>query len=275
MRSAIRRHLNSTSIVAFVALIFAMTGGAFAMSSHGGDAGSGASAAATLATAAKTKTLATAAKAKTKAKVGPRGPAGKNGAPGATGATGLAGATGPAGAAGSKGETGAQGETGSAGPTGPAGPKGETGATGAKGEPWPVGGTLPKNATETGVWAEPQGVEYATHEAEFIYVPISFTIQLATELQASKVHFIEPGATTLPTGCKGSVAKPEAESGNLCVFALSDEGDVAGSGRLTPAFINPAGTTATAAKAGTLMSFELNEGAEEPANASGTWAVTG
>ena len=72
MLSAIRRHLNPGTLIAFVALIFAVTGGAFAASgsSGGGTGGKG------TARFARTTTLATTAKskAKPKAKTGPGGP---------------------------------------------------------------------------------------------------------------------------------------------------------------------------------------------------------
>src|ERR1700735_4554795 len=115
MFSSIRKYLNPTTAVAFVALIFAMTGGAFAMNTSGSNARTGARDAqlapsgSPLATAAK-------GKAKSKTKAGPRGPAGPVGK---TGATGPAGATGP---------------TGATGPGGPQGPQGPAGANGTNGE---------------------------------------------------------------------------------------------------------------------------------------------
>jgi hypothetical protein len=262
MFQALRKHLTPSTFIAFLALVFAFTGGAFAASSHGGDAGSKATA-----SAARGTSVAAAAKSKAKPKVkaGPRGPAGPAGATGPAGAAGVgtAGAAGPQGPQGPAGAAGAKGETGPAGTNGTNGTNGTTGFT----------ETLPPEQTETGVWVEPQGVEYPTAHTNFIYVPLSFAIPLEAELEASNVHFIEPNATP-PAGCKGNVAKPEATPGNLCVFAAVNEGNGPGN-RFTPSFLNPTGKTpAVASKTGTLISFEVDEAYEEAASARGTWAVT-
>jgi hypothetical protein len=65
---------------------------------------------------------------------GPTGPAGEEGGAGTTGATGPTGPTGEAGEAGATGGTGGTGGTGEAGPTGPTGEKGEPGEKGTAGE---------------------------------------------------------------------------------------------------------------------------------------------
>ena len=234
MFQAIRRHVNATSVVAFIALVFALTGGAFAASGHGG------SPAVATATAAKSK-------AKPKAKAGPRGPAGpagKNGAQGPAGPTGPAGATGPQGSAGAKGETGAQGTPGTPGVAGTsvtstsiaASPsnanckegggefKAGAGTTYAcNGSPWTVGG-LPKGASERGAWSA-TGFYKAS---KYIVVPISFNVPLAKALEAEDVHFIALGhgagegseeAKSITDGeCTGTYANPGAASGQLCVF---------------------------------------------------------
>ncbi len=262
MFQALRKHLTPSTFIAFLALVFALTGGAFAASSHGGGAGSKATASATRGTSVAVTAK---SKAKPKAKVGPRGPAGPKGATGPAGPAGAAG-VGTPGAAGPQGPAGAAGAKGETGPAGTNGTNGTNGTTGFT-------ETLPPEKTETGVWVEPQGVEYPTAQTNFIDVPISFAIPLEAELEASNVHFIEPNATP-PAGCKGNVAKPEAASGNLCVFAAVNEGNGPGN-RFFPSFINPTGKTpAVASKTGTLMSFELDESYEEAASAHGTWAVT-
>jgi hypothetical protein len=113
-----RLRLSPAGVVAVIALVFAMAGGAFAANNQG----QGASASA-------------------KAKKGPRGPKG---------------ATGPAGAAGAQGPAGPQGPVGPAGKEGPQGPQGvpgEEGEPGEEGSPWTAGGTLPEGATETGAWS--------------------------------------------------------------------------------------------------------------------------
>ncbi len=203
MLSWIRRQLSPATVMAFAALVFAMTGGAFAVTSHGGGSGSGTASAG-----------ATAAKSKSKSKAGARGPAGPRGA---TGAAGLAGAAGPAGPTGPAGGTGPAG-TGTQGEKGVQGEKGETGVAGKAGasvtnETIAPGGsecggqggakfkvgsggtpttacngttgftkTLPKGETETGVWSvDPTG---SPPKFSVMNVPIaSFSIPLAKPLK--------------------------------------------------------------------------------------------
>lgn len=229
MFQAIRKHINPATFVAFVALVFAMTGGAFAASSSGGSGGASKATASTApATVAKSK-------AKPKAKAGPRGPAGpagKNGAPGVTGPAGVAGpagATGPAGA----GAAGAQGPQGPEGKEGPQGPKGEAAAGGGFPE------TLPSGRTLKGDWGVVTYVKGTTNLGEGIVSSFtSFSVPLS---EAPVPHFIPaPSAEeraegkfpTPPSGCTGNVEKPGAEKGNLCVFAgeegAAEEGNEAG-----------------------------------------------
>jgi hypothetical protein len=97
----VRRHLNASTFIALLALVFAVTGGAFAATGAGkGNGGS------------NTHSLAAHA---AKSKRGPRGPQGPAGAPGKEGKEGKQGPAGPAGAKGETGATGASGATGAAG----------------------------------------------------------------------------------------------------------------------------------------------------------------
>jgi Collagen triple helix repeat (20 copies) len=66
---------------------------------------------------------------------------------GAVGPRGPAGATGPAGPAGTAGSAGAQGVPGKDGKDG------APGEAGPEGSPWTVNGTLPSKKSETGVWS--------------------------------------------------------------------------------------------------------------------------
>jgi hypothetical protein len=199
MFSAIRKHLNPATLVAVSALVFAMTGGAFAVTGHGSGGGSGAKA-----TAAATPPAA-AAKAKPKGKAGPRGPAGPKGATGAAGAqgaTGPAGVAGPQGPAGNAGASGTNGEPGAPGTsvtskeraTGTIGKCTEGGSeftagttktyacNGKAGSPWSAGGTLPVGSTETGAW-EVGPLKREKAEGGVISIAIaSFPIPLAAPL---------------------------------------------------------------------------------------------
>ncbi len=208
MFSAIRKHLNPATIAAFVALIFAMTGGAFAASSQGGRPASQAGrpgSKTTLAIAAKNR-------AKAKAKTGPRGPAGPAGKSGAAGATGPAGATGATGSPGAQGPMGETGATGAAGINGTNGTNGLTGFT----------STLPSEKTETGAWS------FSTSNEIIIISSISFPIPLAETLSESQVHYVgtngkeeskvQGGGEVQSTQCLGTAAAPTATPGNLCVY---------------------------------------------------------
>jgi hypothetical protein len=160
---------------------------------------------------------------------GPQGPAGPQGPKGEAGAAGKDGANGKDGAAGesvtvtalSKGDV----HCGEGGTKLDAGGKEGFACTGS---PWPAGGTLPKGATETGEWVLNQRL--VGESFEFVQVAMSFPIPLAATLSEQQVHFIlskegenEPeanwAASILSGECKGSFEKPEAKTGNLCVFS--------------------------------------------------------
>jgi hypothetical protein len=218
MFSVIRRRLSFANVVMALALVFAMSGGAFAASK-------------VLITSTKQikpsvlkqlqgKTGAAGAQ-------GPAGPAGPQGPQGAAGAEGKPGGPGPEG---KTGATGAKGETGAKGATGPAGPQGAPGAEGKEGSPWTAGGTLPSGKTETGTWAigPSPGEEPGEPLAKPVNVvaPISFPIRLAAELEPAQVHLVhkvEVEEEKVPAECtvggvQGSSANPLAAPGNLCVY---------------------------------------------------------
>jgi hypothetical protein len=306
MLSAIRKQLNPATVMAFVALVFAMTGGAFAVTGHGGGSGSHATLTATVAKAKKKD------KSAPGGKLGPRGPAGP------------AGSQGPAGPAGAQGSAGGKGENGTAGANGTAGTNGASvtsaplgvgdehckaggsefssasgpsyacngkeGKEGKEGSPWTAGGTLPPEKTETGSWAigvTPSGVNRAID-----LVPLSFPIPLkeglsgegceeerATRTKPCHVHLINEGgeevdifngARTAPTECGtpvGTAAEPKASPGNLCVY-MADNSDDAGDG------IHRSGSTGSGPGASTTGAVLLIEVLEEDSEAWGTWAVT-
>lgn len=211
MLSLLRNRLGIPGVIAIIALVFAMFGGAYAATDNSGGA-----------------------KASAKGKKGPRGkpgkpgkpgpagpqgpqgPAGANGKDGANGAQGPAGSAGPAGPAGAKGPTG---PTGPGGATGLTGPTGTAGATGPTGSPWVPENELPSGAMLTGSWSVGHLTAAQTSEDPFspIYVPISFPIPLGVELPGSAVHILYKGDPAT-TECPGSVSDPEAQAGHLCVY---------------------------------------------------------
>lgn len=139
-----------------------------------------------------------------------------------TGPQGAAGPAGAPGAAGAKGDTGAAGVQGKEGPQGKAGKDGEDGIDG---QPWVPDNTLPSEATETGVWnISPlaAGGVPVTARAE---TDLSFPIPLENEIPAANVHFEPTGGFTGADAlaCPGSAAEPEAEPGNLCVYLAFEE----------------------------------------------------
>ncbi|HWY17232.1 MAG TPA: hypothetical protein VNY27_00830 [Solirubrobacteraceae bacterium] len=267
MLTGIRRHLTYTNIIVTLALVFAMSGGAYAAGHY-------------LITSTKQispKVL--------KALKGANGKAGAAGLAGPAGAQGTQGAPGPQGAAGAKGENGANGSAGTNGESVTVakagseckeggskftvGGKSEHVCNGEKGVIHP-GETLPKGSSEMGVWAEPHALQYATGKPQLLSVPISFTIPLPAEIPESNVHFIKPKEAA-PAGCKGDVEKPEAESGNLCVFASVQEGVT------DPSFADPetASASGSAGPRGTLLQFLIGESGEGVLFCRGTWVVTG
>lgn len=253
MFSAIRKHLSPATVVAFMALVFAMTGGAFAASS-----GSGGGNPPAKATASTTLATATAAKAKPKTKAGPRGPAGPAGKNGTNGVNGAPGATGPAGAKGENGPVGAPGAEGKEGKAGINGTNGKNGTTGFT-------KTLPSGETETGSWS--------AHPAEGAeaYVPISFNIPLGTEIDPAKVYIVsleEQKNKTAPTACSGTAEAPTAEAGGMCVYVGENyEGHMRLNTVIKPYGFLLAGVGKTG---GSLVVT----GEQAPAVAYGTWAVT-
>lgn len=218
---------------------------------------------------------------------GKQGPQGNPGATGATGATGAPGAKGDKGDPGSAGGAGPAGKsvvigTATAGECPGSNPAG--GATvevegsgskkkicnGKEGSPWTAGGTLPGGKTETGVWVAGQGPAFGGWR-----VPISFSIPLAGDLAASKVHYInvagkevidEFGTEQTSTACHGTAAAPSADIGHLCVYG-GEESSLFG---FTEAIFKVDGATKGASTAGAILQlFLLNN----EAYGAGSWAV--
>jgi Collagen triple helix repeat (20 copies) len=102
-----RRRINFANVVATLALLFSMSGGAFAASHY---------------LISSTKQVSPKVLKKLRGKTGKRGPAGSTGAEGAAGKTGATGSTGATGATGVTGNQGVPGEEGPEGAEGPIGP---------------------------------------------------------------------------------------------------------------------------------------------------------
>ena len=268
MLSPPRNRFGIPGVISVIALVFAMFGGAYAATNPGGKA-----------------------TASAKAKKGPRGP---KGATGPAGPQGPAGPTGPAGPQGPKGDPGASGSNGKSvtvseieaeeeacDELGGAEVKQEGAAQGTdvcngkEGSPWTAGGTLPKKATETGVFGPPEAYEAG---AETYYspimstnryqVPVSFSIPLATAPEFVSVSTASEEFGSAP-GCPGVVGGvPKANSGKFCVYVHEAVG-------LSPATVLATRTdeylTAGAGPAGALLEARC----EAPCIGAGLWAVTG
>jgi hypothetical protein len=255
-------------IVAIIALVAALGGGAYAAS--GGLNG-------------KQKKEVKAIAKHFAGKRGPQGKRGKNGQNGQNGANGAPGAKGDTGAAGTNGTNGTPGASGKSVEAteiaaAPGEPCEEQGGAfyevegsgvpteicnGKEGSPWSVGG-LPQGATETGTWTVSASPAIANEEGE-VYAPISFSVPLREPLEfaTGKVHYV-PFLGEAP--CEGNAAEPSAPEGELCIYESEKHG---------LSFLNTVDmefAPNAASKSGTVLVF--NE-VQEHAWAFGSWAVTG
>jgi hypothetical protein len=261
-------------IVAILALVMALVGGAYAATSDSGKA-----------------------TASAKGKPGPRGKTGK------TGLAGPAGPAGPQGPAGAKGDAGTPGAAGSNGVsvTGTPVAAGQEGCaaggvkyTSASGSNVVCNGkngtngqtgfteTLPPKKTETGVWG---GLLLSPGQHTF---PISFPIPLAEAPEPVIVENDEDSAA----GCPGRgvisppgepgvfvPSTPEAEPGKLCIYLNTFEGaptPTMSSVRI-PIFEEESGERnwhfeiGKASTVGALLQLPCTG---EPCQTTGSWAVT-
>jgi hypothetical protein len=310
MFSKVRRHLNPATGLALLALVFAMTGGAYAVGNHGVSGPPAKASAAVGRAGSNPAAVALVAKSKSKSKSGARGPAGPRGA---AGPAGVAGATGPAGPAGPTGPQGPAGSAGAAGTNGESvtgavlkkgekgcteggsqftvggkainacnGLKGKEGVEGKEGSPWTAGGTLPSGKTETGAWGGSAPVTPGSGvAARKIFVPISFPIPLGASLDneepcgkpetpACVIHVVKSEESD-PPGCTGGTPEhPTAEPGNLCIYEKED------ANVKVMTLININGHAAAGGETGVILVLipVIPTQNEEQAWADGTWAVT-
>jgi hypothetical protein len=291
MFSAIRRrmHVSPATVIATLALVFAMTGGAYAASKY---------------LITSTKQIKPSVLAQLKGRTGPAGVNGANGAQGPQGPTGT-GAPGPEGKAGGPGESVASAEVkvGEAGCNKLGGSKftvggkettacnGKEGKEGKEGSPWTAGGNLPPGRPLRGEW----GIqEFFSEHKEFANT-VSFALPPAS---APAVHILNKNekelvynATTKKVEevsssvCKGTPENPTAPSGTLCVYTQAEEGlispevwaSITGSPNNVAIceWVGPSGCTSiSASRFGFGVVYETNS---EPGglNVKGTWAVTG
>lgn len=296
MFQRVRKHIDPATILALVALVFAVTGGAFAATGGGSPSH-------TTLTASTAKS-----KAKSKTKAGPRGPAGPAGKNGTNGTNGAPGATGPVGPGGPQGPAGNNGSNGAAGESVTIGAaskctgakfsnatgtaeacNGKNGTNGAEGVCAKEHCTLPPKTTETGAWSFSRFLEGPQEEEEGA-APISFTIPLEKELEGT-VHYVtfeeqrSASGKTPPAECQGSSEAPTAAPGSLCVYeAFAEIGDSGSNGPSVYTVIFDPGKSfgpSSTATTGALVRFRIQASkvnGPEPLEGEtllfGTWAVT-
>lgn len=270
--SRLKPRLTYANVVATLAMVFAMTGGAYAASKF---------------LITSTKQIKPSVLAQLKGK------AGRAGAPGAQGPAGPGGAQGPAGAKGENGAPGTNGKDGASVTDTPLN-KGNTnckeggselrvdgdtptfvcnGTSGTTG----FTETLPADQSESGTWVSVGAPPYPTllgGGRGWAPTSISFNIPLK---EAPAVHIVTKGtsADKDPSGCQGTVEAPAAEPGNLCIFALQEinvkpEEEGEQGYKLYPAEIPGA---LTASKRGVVFGA-IADNVEEEVNATGVWVVT-
>jgi hypothetical protein len=263
-------------IVAVVALVIALAGGAYAATSSdsGGATGSAVG------------------------KQGPRGPRGKPGKRGEKGDPGAAGKDGTPGAVGGPGKNGVPGEKGPQGNAGEAGKdvtvttatpaqceeggvivekegeaasakkvcngkKGSEGATGPAGPPMIPSGVLGPGESETGAWA----FDGTAADTSGVYAPISFPVTLSSGLGEEEVHYSDEA--TFETFCPGNMNFPEATSGQLCVYLSNGSSLI--NATFDGIFKLSNNESKGASPSGAFLHFTMSG----VGNGSGSWAVKG
>jgi hypothetical protein len=246
MFSHTRRHISYANIVATLALVFAMSGGALAASRY---------------LITSTKQINPKVLKSLKGNNGTPGTNGATGAAGPQGPQGSPGATGPAGATGATGATGAKGDTGTAGKAGAAGSAGPAGPPGPR--------ELKAGESETGLWsAADDGI---THVG-FPFFTISFPIGVpSASNRAFYFNAVQTENEEFGTsGCPGP-AQPTAPEGTLCVYTHEEHNEHA---EIT-GFLAP-GEQEFSSSGAWLTSYAQGVSLEAPGriDAYGTWVVT-
>jgi hypothetical protein len=276
MFSRLRKRLTYANVAMTLALVFAMSGGAFAAGKF-------------LITSTKQIKPSVLKQLQGKAGVpgpvgtpGPQGPAGANGKDGAPGTNGTNGKDGSPGTSGTS-VTSAKLSAGNAACK--EGGSEFTAAEGKKttacnGSPWTVGGTLPEGASEKGAWAVDGMPGPDAPFAGVVMTSISFGVPLKA---APAEHVIQPGEEGKGGGCPvgSSVAKPEAEPGNVCIFISNSElaklenvlSPSAGTYVIAP--LSPSTGNGEAADAAGAVLVVAAENGAKAVRAAGSWAVSG
>ncbi len=261
MFSGIRRRVTYANVAVTVAVVFAMSGGAYAASRY---------------VITSTKQISPKVLKALQGKAGAAGANGTNGTNGSNGAPGEKGAPGPQGPEGKAGTNGTPGTsvTNTAVPVGVSKCEERGGAefkAGAGSATYACNGqtgfteTLPGGKTETGAWFAESGASKVIHFA------VSFAIPLAAPIATAEAHFVtaeQVAKNEIPAGCGGTPVEPKADPGNLCLF----EGGASGGFSEGIGFIQHPGVSETGA--GTTGAVVTHQTAGENEGYDGTWAVS-
>jgi len=256
MFSLLRNRVGIPGVIAVVALVLAMTGGAWAASKY---------------IITSTKQIKPSVLSALKGKAGPAGPAGANGTNGANGAPGAPGAPGTS-VTNNKlnpgnehcAEGGAEFKVGSGAATfACTGEPGEAGEPGPEGSPW-VAGAAPSGAELRGTWALNSN---AAEAEESVFTAVTTGVPLGGTVGP----FIRAPGTFGPLECTGTAAAPlpavNSEEGGapakgaLCFYTAQAT-------NIDPEFAQP---KVTASKGGIVV--RLQTLAAGPASAFGSWAM--
>jgi hypothetical protein len=266
MFSLLRNRFGISGVVAVIAFVFAMVGGAWAANHY---------------VITSTKQIKPSVLKALKGMTGAPGPAGANGTNGAQGPKGDPGGTGKDGINGTNGKTVLHGTGAPTSATGTEGdfyintttdeifgPKGAsswpspgTKLKGEDGSPWTAGGTLPPGKSETGSWSTLTGA------ANIGLDSISFNIPLTAPIGELKVHSVARNATGGAECLSGTAAQPKAAPGHLCVYIGGGSATAAINSIKQPELGNELGAGPTGAVITTTDTAPAK-------SAWGTWAVT-
>lgn len=270
MFSKVGKRFSYANVTATLALVFAMTGGAYAASKF-------------IVTSTKQIKPSVLKQLQGKdGKTGPQGPVGLQGAPGTNGKDGTSGKDGTNGASGATGKSVIAANEPKGAHCGEGGSSFEVEGSGAKhyacnGSPWSVGGKLPEGSSERGQWIMSYSSEVAFHDTA-----VSFPIPLAAALSEADVHVIgvEEGfkeakeSSAIKSGqCSGTwenteTAPIKAQSKNLCIF-VSPGGSAE---TLTGTESAESASSGGAGVSGVVLTAGIGTG---PFILKGSWVVTG
>ena len=222
--SFLRKRFTIANMVAVVALVLAMSGGALAASKY---------------LITSTNQISPKVIKKLKGLAGPAGPAGKEGKAGANGTAGTNGTNGTNGTAGTNGESVTPAtlaaknahcaEGGAEFSVGGSHTYACNGKEGKQGNPAEFPTTLPAGRSEVGSWSMTLSSSTYLGAGEYYvgFANIQYSIPIAEEISASQIEVLKPGEEETEN-CPGEIHAPKAKPGYLCLYSGSEVPESAG-----------------------------------------------